>query len=317
MNPARIFFNESGRLRSGFRFTIFLVTYLFLSFSLLAALFTVLAQLPIGFTENSVLSLLATFSTLSAVAVFFGWLYGKIFEDLPFRALGCWLTKNWLKNLFLGLFIGAVSIGFAALTAYVFGGMSFQFNGNSGSSAIVLTLSVTLLIFIIGAVSEEALFRGYLLQTMSRSKLFLVGALLTSLLFASAHNNNPGATALSWINTFIAGIWFCVAYLRTRDLWFPFGIHLAWNWIQGSILGISVSGLSDLSSAPLVRAENFGPDWLTGGDYGIEGGIACTVALVLSTVLIYFAPLPKPSEEMLALTSEEIPNNRLIHSPEK
>lgn len=305
MNPQQIFFNEQGRLRSGWRFTVFLVTHLIFTTTLTVGFVSLLNILPVGAGQNSLITLVGTFSIFSACAVFFGWFYGKFLEDLPFRALGIWLTKNWFKNLILGLLVGAFSIGLAALIPLILGAVSFQSNRTAGSSAILLTLSVTLLIFIVGAVSEETLFRGYLLQTLSRAKLFGVGILLTSVLFASVHTSNPGANWFSWLNTFLAGIWFSIAYWKTRDLWFPIGIHLAWNWVQGAILGINVSGLGDLATAPLLSSEDFGPVWLTGGGYGLEGGIACTITLILSSIAIWFLPFPRPSEEMLEMTSEE------------
>lgn len=308
MNFKTIFFNESGRVRSGLRFTFFLISYFFTAYFILIGTLAFLSTLPIGLSQTGLLAFILPFAIFSSVAVFFGWFYGKIFEDLPFRALGCWFTKYWFKDLVFGLIIGVISIGVAALIPFIFGGLRFHFNRSEGTMPILLTLSVTLLIFIVGAVSEETLFRGYMLQTMLRAKLFWVGALLTSLLFATAHNNNPGANFLSWTNTFLAGIWLAVAYWKTRNLWFPFGVHLAWNWIQGSILGISVSGLGELASAPLMKATDSGPVWLTGGNYGLEGGIACTIALLISMALIYFLPFLKPTEEMLALTGEEIPN---------
>lgn len=307
MDIRSVFFNESNRLRSGWRFAIFLVSYLALSLIYLLYILPLLKLLPIGLTDDSVLSLVTTFSYFSAVAIFLGWLCGKVFEDLPFRALGCWFTENWLRDLAAGLLLGAVSIGLAALIAAVFGGLRFQPNDAAGASAILLTLGVTLLIFTIGAVSEEVLFRGYLLQTFSRAHLVWLGMLLTSFLFASAHNSNPGASAFSWLNTFLAGIWFVAAYLKTRNLWFPFGIHLAWNWFQGAFFGISVSGLGELASAPILKPTGQGAVFVTGGDYGVEGGLACTIAIALSTALIYFLPFLKPTAEMLALTSAEKP----------
>lgn len=307
MNLQHIFFNESARLRSGWRFTIFLISYAVIASFLVVGFTSLLNILSVGAGENSFITLIGTFTIFSVCAIFLGWFYGKIFEDLPFRALGIRVTKNWFVNLVLGFLVGALSIGLAALVPFLSGSISFQSNLNAGSSPIILTLSITLLIFITGAVSEEVLFRGYLLQTMSRAKLFSVGLLLTSVLFASAHNANPGANMFTWLNTFLAGIWFCIAYLKTRDLWFPIGIHLAWNWFQGSIFGISVSGLSDLATAPLMRSQDFGPVWLTGGSYGLEGGLSCTIALIVSGLAIWFLPLPKPSEEMLALTTEEKP----------
>ena len=113
MNLKTIFFNEFGRLRSGVRFMIFLLSFFVTAFFLLAAAASAAMALPIGFTEGSI-GIFALQSVVSlSVAVFFGWLYGKIFEDLPFRALGLWFTKNWLKDLVLGLLIGAVSITLA------------------------------------------------------------------------------------------------------------------------------------------------------------------------------------------------------------
>jgi membrane protease YdiL (CAAX protease family) len=252
--------------------------------------------------------MVGSFSIFTFCAVFLGWFYGKYFEDLPFRALGIWISKNWFKNLILGFLAGAVSIGLAALIPFSVGAVSFQSNLVVGSSPILLTLSVTLLIFTAGSVFEETLFRGYLLQTMSRAKLFSIGMILTSILFASVHADNTGSNYFSLFNTFLAGIWFCIAYWKTRDLWFPTGIHLAWNWVQGSILGINVSGINDLATAPLLRSEDFGPVWLTGGGYGLEGGISCTIALIVSSLAIWLLPFPKPSEEMVEMTSEESQN---------
>jgi uncharacterized protein len=118
----------------------------------------------------------------------------------------------------------------------------------------------------------------------------VVGIVFTSLLFALAHNQNPNAGRLALVNTFAAGVWFAAAYLRTRDLWFPLGIHLMWNWLQGPVFGINVSGIAELSPYPLLRTSDLGPEWLTGGAYGIEGGAACTFAIVIFTLILFFTP---------------------------
>lgn len=305
MNVNEIFFNEHERLRSGWRFSLFLAAFFFLSVIFVGFVSFILINLPIGFTNGSLLAFVIPAAISGVICLFLGWIFGKFFEDLPFRALGIWFTKNWLKDLILGLIFGALSVGFAALIAYAFGGMRFASNNEVGIAPMALTLSVTLLVFTAGAINEELIFRGYLLQTMSRAKLFLLGTLITSLLFASAHNANPSASVFSWLNTFIAGIWLAIAYYKTRNLWFPFGIHLAWNWVQGSFLGISVSGLDALATAPLLKVTEKGNPFIGGGDYGLEGGISCTIALIFSTALIYFLPIFKPTEEMILLTSEE------------
>jgi hypothetical protein len=129
----------------------------------------------------------------------------------------------------------------------------------------------------------------------------------TSILFGAGHFWNPAASWISVANTILAGIWFGVAYMKTRTLWLPIGMHFMWNWMQGSVFGIEVSGLKDILKAPVLQEIDRGPAWLTGADYGIEASISCTIALVISTVAIYLLPILKPTDEMLDLTSRELP----------
>jgi membrane protease YdiL (CAAX protease family) len=305
MDISKVFINSYGRLRSGWRFAIFLLA-LFLLSGVFGGVFGAISYyLPIGFSPTGLLGFLIPQFVLLTLAIFIGWLCGKYLEGLPFRAIGAWFTKNWLKDFGLGLLFGAASIGLAALIILIFGATTFQYNATSGSTAILWTLAVSLGVFTVGAAAEEALFRGYILQTFMRANLVLFAVFLTSLLFAFTHTSNPSANYLSFVNTALAGLWFGAAYLKTRTLWFATGLHLAWNWVQGAFLGISVSGINEITVAPLLQPTNIGSTVLTGGNYGIEGGIACTIALIVSTLAIWFAPFLKPTEEMLKLTSEE------------
>jgi membrane protease YdiL (CAAX protease family) len=238
--------------------------------------------------------LIIPFAISTAIALVLGWLFGRFFEGLPFKALGASIRGTWLQNLAVGCLVGATAFVSAVIVAVMSGGLSLAPNRESAGTSIAATLGIALLIFGFSAASEEALFRGYLLQTFVRSGLVPVGVVLTSLPFALAHLSNPDVNWLAIFNTLIAGVWFAAAYLKTRDLWFPFGIHLAWNWLQGPVFGISVSGLSNIGPDPLLRAHDSGPAWLTGGAYGIEGGVACTFALVVSLALIHFLPI-KPN----------------------
>jgi len=131
------------------------------------------------------------------------------------------------------------------------------------------------------------------------------------------HFGNPNfKQGIPIVNLVLAGVWFGVAYLRTRSLWLPLGIHWAWNWALGSLFGLPVSGISSIASHPLLRGTDLGPAWLTGGSYGIEGGIACTAALILSTVFIWRTKLLSATAEMKALTSEQPqPRAPVLESP--
>jgi hypothetical protein len=115
----------------------------------------------------------------------------------------------------------------------------------------------------------------------------------------------PGVT---FANTALAGIWLGAAYLRTRSLWFPLGVHFAWNWALGWFFGLPISGIN-LVANPFLKGNDLGPAWLTGGTYGIEGGVACTMALIISTLFIWRTRLVSATPELKKLTSEE---NRAI-----
>ncbi len=305
MKLTDVFHNQFGRLRSGWRFAVFMIALVLLSVVIGGAISAILINLPVGFSPNSLIGLLAPQIILLTLAVSLGWFFGKFLEDLPFRALGAWFTKNWLKDFASGLLLGALTLSFAVAILIGGGATSFQFNRDAGQSAIALTLLISFGVFAFGAAAEEAFFRGYIFQTFSRAKLVLFAVSMTSLLFAAAHIDNQSASYLSFFNTLLAGIWFGIAYLKTRTLWLVFGLHLAWNWMQGAIFGISVSGINSITTAPLMQATNTGSTFINGGDYGIEGGIACTIALIISTLLIWFAPFLKPTAEMLILTGEE------------
>ena len=297
METPNFLFASDGKLRSGWRFTaftaVFVVTYIFFV-SIAFAVFQRLGLDPAGPNWFLVHSLIAL-----SIALILGWIAGKYFERLPFEALGVSFRNNWLRNSLIGLAAGVATFALAAGVAVLFGGMRFSFNADASPGSIAATLLISFLVFAAAAAFEEALFRGYILQTFIRSDLTFFGVVLTSLLFASIHNSNPSANLISWVNTFLAGIWLGIAYLKTRDLWFPTALHLAWNWAQGSIFGIEVSGLTDISKNPILREMDLGPAWLTGGSYGMEGGVATTIALVVSTVAIWFIPFRKSDDQSL------------------
>lgn len=159
------------------------------------------------------------------------------------------------------------------------------------------------------------MFRGYPLQTMTRSGLAWAAIILTSVIFSIGHLDNPNVVpGFTFVNTALAGVWLSIAYLRTRSLWFPLGVHWAWNWMMGAVVGLPVSGIERLTPDPLMRAAAVGPPWLTGGTYGLEGGAACTLAIIISTVFIWRTNLLSATEEMKRLTDHEIPKRAQMPS---
>lgn len=288
------FFDAKGHLRSGWRLAIFSVAFIIavqlLQFVFLAALSLGL-RLSLADIERSLWSIAAGHGSILMAALLVGWACGSLLEELPFRALGCAPHRGWLKDLGIGSVLGAASLLLAAVIAMITRGIHFRFDP-AGAGMIGRTLIVSILVFVFAAAAEEMLFRGYPLQTLTRANLAWLGVLLTSVPFAAVHLRNPNAVpGFTFVNTALAGVWLAIAYLRTRSLWLPLGLHWSWNWVQASLLGLPVSGIERITPAPLLKAINVGPDWLTGGAYGIEGGAACTIALVISTIVIWRAKL--------------------------
>ncbi|HZG52882.1 MAG TPA: type II CAAX endopeptidase family protein [Pyrinomonadaceae bacterium] len=315
MNPLDIFLNRPhGRLRSGWRLLLFCAAY----YTALAAFFIAVSAFFLLFNSNADARLAGTPGYLVQAFVLFsaalvvGWGCGRLFEDLPLRALGWARHRGWLRDLLLGSLLGLLSLMLAALIATAFRGFRFSLAPSLASVAFVKTFFGSAVIFVIAAAAEEMLFRGYPLQTMMRALPFLAAVVPSSVLFAYVHLDNPNVSwGFTFVNTTLAGFWLAVAYWRTRSLWFPLGLHWAWNWAMGALLGLPVSGITSLTRAPLLRAADHGPAWLTGGAYGIEGGAACTVALLISMIFIWKTRLLRADEELKKFTDGETPREVL------
>jgi len=312
MDLKQLLFNKVGRLRSGWRVLIFTVLYFVVLFILTTGARVLYAiSIRVAPTRNihNYSRDLIFRCVLLAGALITGYICARWLERLPWRSLGLWFHARWLRHFLIGSAIGIASLALAAGIAAVGGGLSFSLSGREVLGGVVQTLILTAILFVVAALAEEAMFRGYPLQTMSRAGLPIIGVLFTSVWFASIHMGNPNFKAgLPILNLIIAGIWFSAAFLRGRSLWYPLGLHWAWNWALGSLFGLPVSGMSRLAPYPVLRGFDLGPAWLTGGSYGIEGGVACTIALTISTIFVWFLPLVTPTEEMVRLTSQENPN---------
>jgi len=284
----KIFLDEDGGLRSGWRVAVFLFFYSLMVGVLAVGMGSMRGALGPGEATPSHMHWLWSSLLGLVVALIVGWQCGKWLEGLPFRLLGASFRGRWLSHLLVGLIAGASTVIFAVAIAFAFGGERFVSNIDSGSENVVISMLVSLAVFAIAAAAEEALFRGYILQTLDRAGFAWLAVVLTSVFFGFVHLGNPSAGLFSTLNTILAGIWFSVAYLRFRDLWFVSGMHCAWNWVQGSVFGIEVSGMREITEHTLLREIDTGPTWLTGETYGIEGGIAATIAIVFSTTLIVF-----------------------------
>ena len=305
----KIFINDVGRLRSGWRLLLYVFAFIaasmFITMALRGVYAVVVGTVPRIPHSDFVFDMIYRVG-LSVAALGTGYFCARLFEALPWRSLGLTLHTGWLRDLLIGFAIGVAALVVAVAIAMMAGGLKFSFSDAETTSIGKSMLASTVLLFV-AALAEEAAFRGYPLQTLSRARLALLGVLLTSVPFALVHLLNPNVVpGATFINTALAGVWLAAAYLRTRSLWLPLGAHWSWNWAMGWLFGIPVSG-GKVASNPLLRATDAGPSWLTGGSYGLEGGVACTIALALFTLFIWRTSWLSATPELLKLTSEENP----------
>lgn len=137
----------------------------------------------------------------------------------------------------------------------------------------------TYLVAVGAGIGEEILFRGMLFRMVEQLLGTWLAVLVSALLFGFSHSLNPGATTWSSIAIALeAGLLIAFLYVATRSLWMTIGFHAAWNFIQGPVLGVRVSG----NALPSIFTSTpSGPEWLTGGAFGVEASVVSVAILVL------------------------------------
>jgi membrane protease YdiL (CAAX protease family) len=219
--------------------------------------------------------------TLLAVA----WFMAHFIDHRSFRTLG-FSTDHWMSDLLLGVSLGAVWLALSVAFLWFAGCVQVQ-------SAVVMSgsfLAWTASALIFNTVAQEVLARSYIFQTIRSQTNAAASVIVTAVLFMAYHAGAYQGSWLAALNVFLAGILFGMAYQLTGNLWLPIGIHFIWNFLLGPVLGLTVSGNSQTwSRTQLLTVQ--GPAWLTGGAFGLEGGLAVTLTTLLSiAVLIVFFP---------------------------
>jgi len=187
------------------------------------------------------------------------------------------LGRPFGRELGAGLAIGAI-LFLAVLGLLAAGGM-YRLTG-TGDWAVLLK-SASEMVFV--AMIEEILFRGVLFRLPERSFGSWTALGVSGVIFALAHVPNENVTLLAVANTAIAGLLFAAAYLATRRLWLPIGMHFAWNFVSDGLFSLPTSGHP---ARGLLQGALTGPEWLTGGAYGLEASALTFVVMGLATVLL-------------------------------
>lgn len=314
MTARAILFNAAGRVRAGWRVSVFFMLVFILG-PLGSLLTRFLYRISVGTTPTSegqgthlgslAFVLLAYSSliggTLLASAICLRWL-----DRRPFRSLGYrWRERGWLEYV-IGFGLAAMLITMVVLAEISLGHLNLTWEGQAFGNMLRGTLTA-LLVFTVAAAFEESLFRGYPLQTLLLDVRPAIAVSVPSLLFGLGHAGNPHASALGIANTVLAGVWLSIAYLKTSRLWLPIGLHAGWNFTLSAVYGLTVSGIEERIGTSLFRAVQAGPTWLTGGRYGPEGGVLVTIVLSGASLWLWRTAWIRPARDASALSQPDAP----------
>ena len=289
----KIFFNMDNRLRNGWWMLIF-IGFIAVTRLIYGPITKGIKQLgvPEQWLEPSafIFILLAT------------WASTRLRKE-PLSSVGFLIDKRWLKEIFLGTLLGICLILTATGMIWAIGGVRFELD----PARSLVALSYGFYVFLFVALFEESLFRGFLFQRLLDGAGIWVAQIALALLFALGHWDNPGMDGATkfWASLDLAlgAVLLGLAYLRTRSLALPVGIHLGWNWAQGHLLGFGVSGLDHNGwFQPIFQGK---AEWLTGGNFGPEASVFAVAVDLIIIVLLWkwkgssAAPATSPVSELI------------------
>jgi membrane protease YdiL (CAAX protease family) len=281
----KLFFSpEEPRLRAGWR----LLGQSLLMFFSIALLGTLGNLFFSALAESSFASfLLLSALTIPLAITFSVFIVRRYLDRRTFVSLGLRVDRQSISDLLFGIALTGLMLGLIYLFEWVFGwieveSFAWQFEGGRN---LILSILIMVLIFSLASWQEELLSRGYWLQNLSDGLNRSLGVLLSSAAFALGHVMNPNLSWQALLGLFLSGLFLAYGYLRTKQLWLPIGLHLGWNFFEGTVFGFPVSGQYFYQ---LIRQTVSGPDIITGGAFGPEAGLILIPALILGAAGVFW-----------------------------
>lgn len=210
-------------------------------------------------------------------------------ERRPFAAFGLPWRQTLGARFWQGAAVGTVSLAVLMTGLLLAGAVEIRAPAASAPGAVAFGAGYAVL-FVLLAVREEFLYRGYGLFTLTETTTFWFAAVASTVWFTWAHAG-PRESWIGLANVAIYGLLACLTLRRTGNLWLALGFHTAWDWGQTFLFGVSDSGHS---AAPghfctsIVSPSE--PAWLSGGPVGPEGSVLCAAVLVLLWIACTWLP---------------------------
>jgi membrane protease YdiL (CAAX protease family) len=279
--------------------------------------------------EFSINSPLWVFLVIGGVLLFSGilcvWLAGRFLDRRLFTEFGFHLNREWWVDFSFGLGLGILLISLIFITELAFGWVNINeiFFVLVPKQLFPLPFLIFLFLFLCIGISEELVSRGYLLKNLGEGfninfigprGAIIIAWILSSIVFGLFHIDNNNATFLSTLNITVGGVFLGLGYVMTRELAIPIGLHISWNLFQANVFGFPVSGITIPSEVVTVfTITPNGPEIWTGGAFGPEGGLLCSIAFLLGIfiTLIWLHHRRRLEKEMIDKTLAYYTNPKL------
>ena len=282
---------------------IWLAVLISIGFIQVGEILAFIGMIPIGIIIGTVLAMVNPTADRATVMEVFGhysiffqlgsfffmsllvFLWVKFIEKRPFSSLG-FFKKGWLKELGRGFLIGAAQFSLVVALFLLTGTGSLEWSQLSLEP--VLFILALIPFWILQGGTEELVTRGWLFPAVSAKSNIFIGILISSALFGALHLFNPGVTVLSIVTIILNGIFACLLMIKYDNMWVLAGMHGAWNFVQGNVYGIQVSGQGANASVFNYTSQT-SIDWLSGGAFGAEGSIFASIVLIGSIAYLYWS----------------------------
>ena len=243
-------------------------------------------------------NILDLLSFLYTIIAFFLWV--RFIEKRPIRTMG-FSKGNGLSEFAKGVLVGAIMITTVLVVFFITGDAKFE--RIQFSLPFLVSWMLVLIGYILQTAAEEIYIRGWLIPIISYHKNTYLAILIASTMFSYFHLDNNGASWLSTLHLFIFGLFTAVYAMKRGNIWGPCGFHFAWNFIMGNVYGFHVSGYDSESSLMYFTTSN--RTFITGGQFGPEGGIPGLIVFILALLWAIFI-LKDTSKDQEALYPQAI-----------